>query len=316
MEAGGQKASGNIYFTTASIRSSSQRIAAALIALWILWGSMFMALKVAMTTIPPFITGFRFIIAGLVLLLWRLWRSPSEERPVKKQWIVASITGALLIFGGQGGIIAGQLYLSSSITALLISFVPIWITLIQWGIFKKRPSAKSVAGLLLGLSGFLLLLLPSKAHWHINPIGVIFVLLGSLSWAIGSVYSRNSNQPKQILTGAAIQMLVGGLLILLVGLATGEFTQLKFSSISFASIISFIYLTFVTLSGFILFSWLLHVGTPSLPNTFAYVSPVVAVVLGWVFLDEQLTFQMIAASLIILSGVILIVLSAAKSNTK
>lgn len=289
------------------------RFAAALVSLWLLWGSVFLALKVIITEIPPYLTGFRFILCGAALLLWCLWRMPAASRPTGKQWGNASLVGVLLIAGGQGMVITAQPYLSSALAGLLASTMPLWAALLDWAICRSRPNAWATLGLMLGFVGLAVLIAPNGQD-GLSLIGVGAILAASFLNASGTIAMRRTEQPG-VMFSTAIQMLIGGILIMMVSLSRGEWAQLRISSLTGTTLLAMIYLLFVTMTGFLLYSWLQRASTAaSLPNTVAYVSPVVAVVLGWAVLDEPLTLRMAGAIVIILAGVFFIVLSAGKKS--
>lgn len=289
----------------------SLRLAAALGALWLLWGSVFLALKVVITEIPPFLTGFRFLLCGGVLLLWCLWRLPAAARPTGRQWANAALVGVLLIAGGQGLVIAGEQYLSSAVTGLLVSTIPLWTALLEWGIFRSRPNAKASAGLLLGFAGLALLIAPS-GQGGLHLFGVCCILSSALLSAAGTIALRRTDQPG-VMFSTAVQMLTGGSLMMTVSFFRGEFAELRFSALTGTMLAAVIYLLFVTMTGFLLFSWLQrNTASVMLPNTVSYVNPVVAVLLGWAVLGEPITLRMTGAIVIILSGVVFMVLAAGR----
>ncbi|CAG7639186.1 EamA family transporter [Paenibacillus allorhizosphaerae] len=294
---------------------SGLRFAAALVSLWLLWGSVFLALKVVITEIPPYLTGFRFIICGALLLLWCLWRMPAAAYPTGKQWGNAALVGALLIAGGQGMVIAGAQTLSSGVTSLLVSTMPLWTALLDWGMFRNRPKAKASVGLLLGFVGLVILIAPS-GQAALNPLGVGCTLSASLLTAVGTIALRRTVQPG-VTFSTAIQMTTGGMVIMMVSLTRGEFAQFSLSALSGTMLIATIYLLFVTVTGFLLYSWLQRNSvTATLPNTVSYISPVVAVLLGCTVLGEPLSLRMIGAIAIILSGVAVILLASGKTGSR
>ncbi len=291
------------------------RYAAGLASLWLLWGSVFLALKVVITEIPPYLTGVRFVLCGALLLLWCLCRMPAEARPSGKQWANAALVGLLLIAGGQGMVIAGAQILSSAVTGLLVSTMPLWTALLEWGIFRSRPNVKASVGLLLGFVGLVILISPSGQE-GLNRIGVICILSAALLTAVGTIALRRTAQPG-VMYSTAVQMLTGGIVIMGVSLSKGEWARLHFAALKGTLLLAMVYLLFVTVSGFLLYSWLQrNSASVALPNTVSYVSPVIAAVLGWAYLGEPLTMRMIGAIVIILTGVAFIVLASGRKSGK
>ncbi|MCD9023844.1 EamA family transporter [Cohnella silvisoli] len=284
------------------------RFGAALTALWLLWGSVFLALKVLMTAMPPFLTSIRFIIAGALLLLLAVLLA--KQRPTIRQFVNAGIVGALFIFGGQGGMVAGEQYLSSGMTGLIVSTLPIWVTLLEWAIFDKRPLAGVSFGLFLSFAGIGLLLILSSIQQHISILGILILLGATLCSAAGTLFLRKTSQPG-VIYGTSVQMIVGGLFVEMISIGMGEYRQFRWETMSVENYIAFGYLQAITIIGFLLFTWLQSVSiSTTLPNTYAYVSPVVAILLGGAILGETITFAILSSVVIILAGVVFIVMSS------
>jgi drug/metabolite transporter (DMT)-like permease len=291
-----------------------------LITLWLINGSSFLAIKISIDTIPPLLSaGIRFTIAGSVLYSIYLIkpflnrRKTSMKQEVhehigKKQWRDAIILGALLMVGGQGVLTWGAQYLPSGITGLLNSTVPLWIAILALVIFKRRLSKLPILGLCAGFGGLMLLVAPSLSTGDLSPVGTTALIISSVLWALGSLYSTKSRLPVSILASSGMIMITGGLMLTGVSLSLGEYRGLELSNISWQSSIALVYLiVIVTVIGFTDFYWLLRVTTPSLANTFAYVSPVIAVILGWLLLHESITSITVIAMIVILMGVALMV---------
>jgi drug/metabolite transporter (DMT)-like permease len=231
-----------------------------------------------------------------------------REHIGKQQWRDAIILGALLMVGGQGILTWGAQYLPSGITGLLNSTVPLWIAVLALVIFKRHLSKLPVLGLCAGFGGLMLLVAPSLSTGELSPVGTTALILSSVLWALGSLYSTKSKLPVSILASSGMIMITGGLMLIAISLSLGEYRGLELSDISWQSSIALVYLILiVTLVGFTDFYWLLRVTTPSLANTFAYVSPVIAVILGWVLLHELITSTTVVAMIVILMGVALMV---------
>jgi drug/metabolite transporter (DMT)-like permease len=285
------------------------RVAAALGTVYLIWGSTYLAIRFAIETTPPLLmAGVRFFIAGAVLYSWMRLRG--APRPTRAQWGSAAIVGLLLLVLGNGGVVVAEQVLPSSITALLVATVPLWMALLDWarpdGV---RPSAAAIVGLLFGFAGVALLIGPAEfaGGGRVNLVGTIIVLVAAVCWASGSLYSRSGRLPSSPLMGTAIEMLAGGAILLVVGSARGELARVHLSAISARSAISIAYLiVFGSLVAFSAYIWLLRATTPSVVSTYAYVNPMVAVLLGWAFAGEQLTLRTLLAAAIIVAGVVVI----------
>jgi drug/metabolite transporter (DMT)-like permease len=298
---------------------SQSKIWIVLLTLWLINGSSFLAIKISIDTIPPLLSaGIRFLIAGsalysiyLVKPLLNRHKAPNHnvrEHIGKQQWRDAIILGALLMVGGQGILTWGAQYLPSGITGLLNSTVPLWVAILALVIFKRHLSKLPILGLCAGFGGLMLLVAPSLSTGELSPVGTTALILSSVLWALGSLYSTKSKLPVSILASSGMIMITGGLMLITISVSLGEYRGLELSDISWQSSIALVYLILiVTVVGFTDFYWLLRVTSPSLANTFAYVSPVIAVILGWLLLHETITGTTVVAMIIILMGVALMV---------
>ncbi len=286
------------------------RIWTALIAIYLAWGSTYLAIHYAVQTIPPFImTGTRFLVAGLILYVWR--RLAGDPKPSAAQWRSGIITGSLLLVGGIGGVSWAEQYVPSGISALIVAATPLWIVLIEaLRPGSQRPSRLSLLGVAAGLAGIIILVDPWKTG---NPaekyslIGVIVLLLAALSWACGSIYSHAADLPKSALLGTGMELLAGSAGSFLAGLITGEAGSLHLSSITLSSLGGLAYLIVIgSLIGFVSYTWLLKAAPITLVATYAYVNPLVAVMLGSLLAQEALNIHVLAAAPMILSAVVLI----------
>lgn len=281
-------------------------------ALYLVWGSTYLAIRVAVETMPPFLmAGARFVIAGALLYLFMRLRG--VEAPTKEHWKNSAISGTLLLLGGNGLVVWAELYVNSGLAALIVAVVPLWIALLDWARpGGERPSLKNVLGIALGFGGVILLVTGKNngANGHATHIGGIIALVAAcILWAGGSLFMKYNARPKSPLLGVGMQMLCGGAAQLLVGLMRGEMAETDFSRFSFHSLAAFVYLVAVgSWIGFSAYIWLLQVCNPSLVATYAYVNPIVAVFLGWWLLDEHLTSQTILAAAVIVVGVCVITL--------
>ncbi|MDR4491664.1 MAG: EamA family transporter [Candidatus Nitrosocosmicus sp.] len=317
-----------------------------LVSLWIINGSSFLAIKVAIDTIPPLLSaGLRFILAGLVLFtLYFLITQKSESstaslgtRPTKSrigifslkaqsnhprekitlnQWKDSLILGVTLFLGGQGLLTWGAQYLSSGMTGLLNSTIPLWVAILLYILYRwikksndgPKLTKLTTMGLICGFGGLMLLVAPLIGSGEMNPIGAAALIISSVSWAAGSIYSTKSKLPVSMLASSGMIMLTGGLMLAGVSFLFGEYKSLDLFQISSQSLMAQVYLiVIITIIGFTDFYYLLRVTSASLANTFAYVSPVIAVLLGWAILNEHLTITTIVAMIIILFGVALMV---------
>ncbi len=285
-------------------------------AVYIIWGSTYLAMRFTNETIPPFLmSGMRFIIAGVILYAYvaGVQKAPKPTWPNIKG---GAIIGFLLILIGNGGVAFAELTIPSSIAALVVAMSPVWFTLLGWLFFgTAKPNGKMVAGLILGFIGMIVLIGPGQLVGHsLDNRGLIIIVIATLAWSTGSLYSATAKVLASPLQTTAIQMLVGGALLLLASFITGELTQFQVVQISAKSFLAFGYLiVFGSLIGYTSYSWLIRVVPPSQASTYAYVNPVVAVLLGWLFGGESVTIQMLLAGALILAGVIMILKSRAKA---
>jgi drug/metabolite transporter (DMT)-like permease len=292
---------------------------AAFFAVYIFWGSTYLAIKYAIETLPPFLmAGARFAFAGSVLFLWaRL--SKDYERPTLAHWRTSFIVGTLLLLGGNGGVVLAQHYIPSSLAALLVATEPLWIVVLSWAWLKGgRPNWKVGLGLAVGFAGVWMLISgrPSTgaaAEGWGQWIGVLAVIFGAFSWAAGSIYGLRASVPKSSLLTAGMQMIAGSVSLLLVGFIRGEWSSFNVSAVSYNSLFGLAYLiVFGSLVGFTAYSWLLKNARPSMVATYAYVNPVIAVLLGWLIAGESMTGQMLIGAGIVVGSVVLIT----SQNTK
>jgi drug/metabolite transporter (DMT)-like permease len=276
-------------------------------------GSSFIAIKIVLDSIPPlFAFSIRFIITGGVLILISyIFHRKSQEIKNIKLWRNALIIGAFLILGGHGLIAYGAQYLSAGIASLLNSTIPLWVTIFMFLIFRNKITNLTKLGVVLGFSGMIILVGPSigGGDQKISLVGIASLLISSLLWALGSIYSNKVSMPQNFLLSAGMVTLIGGLLLIIPSVLTGELNLLpSYSDIDFNLMISYLFLIFIgTVIPLAEFYWLLKVSTAPIANTFAYIAPIVAVFLGWAILDESVTYLTIIATIVILIGVALIV---------
>lgn len=285
-------------------------VVAALLAVYIFWGGTYLAMKFAVETLPPFImAGIRFITAGAIVYVWQIIKG--GERPKAIHWKNATIVGGLLLFTGNGSIVWAEQMVSSGLAAIIVAIVPLWMTLLAW-LWQggERPRGMVFGGLMLGFIGIMLLVKNSGgevANGSSQWLGYLAILFASVSWAVGSIYSRVAKLPSAPFMAIGMQMLTGGILCLLFGLLTGEASRFDLAQISLQSALSLGYLIiFGSIIGFSAYIWLLKAADPTVVSTYAYVNPVVAVILGWVLAGEQMTLQDGMGATVILLAVIII----------
>src|SRR5256886_13121779 len=284
------------------------RVVIAFAALYLIWGSTYLAIRFAIETIPPFLmAGTRFLIAGLMLYVWA--RSRGSERPSLLNWKAAAAVGGLLLFGGNGGVVWAEQTVPSGIAAVLVGTVPLWMVLIE-ALRPKgvRPTKGVVVGIAIGFFGVILLVGQGGLSSGGNPVplvGALIVVGATLSWAIGSLYSRSAPLPKSSQLSTAMQMLMGSAIFFIASLISNESAGFKPVSVSLLSSLSVAYLIFFgSLVAFTAYIWLLRVTTAAKVSTYAYVNPVVAVFLGWSLAGEAATLGTIVAAGIIIAAVV------------
>jgi drug/metabolite transporter (DMT)-like permease len=291
------------------------RLVVAFAAVYLIWGSTYLAIRLAIDTLPPFtMAGSRFLTAGTLLYGWmRLQKAPP---PARIHWRSAAIVGGLMLLGGNGGVTWAEQRVPSGLAALLIGTVPLWMAILEairpGG---TKPMRRTALGLLFGLAGIFLLIGPVDLAGgeQVDPLGAGILLVAALSWAGGSLYSRQAPLPATTMLGTAMEMLAGGALLLVVGGLVGEWGRLNLAAVSTRSLLALGYLVlFGSLMGFTAYLWLLRNTTPARASTYAYVNPLVAVFLGWLVLGEPLTWQTILAAALIVSSVVLINTSPAQ----
>ena len=297
-----------------SARQKSILIIAAFLAIYVFWGSTYLAIKYAIESMPPFLmAASRFLIAGTILFIWgRL--SKDYERPTFTHWRTTAIAGTLLLLGGNGGVVLAERYIPSSLAALLIATEPFWIVILSWLWLKgKRPNWKVVLGLVIGFAGVWLLIsgnIKDGGGLGLGSdqlLGAVAMIVASVSWAMGSIYGLRASVPKSSLLTAGMQMMSGGSALMLLGLVRGEWRSLDIATVSLNSWLGLGYLiVFGSLISFTAYSWLLKNAQPSMVATYAYVNPVIAVVLGWLIAGESMTGQMLLGAGVIVGSVVLI----------
>ncbi|CAN5211530.1 drug/metabolite exporter YedA [soil metagenome] len=299
---------------------SRLKIVAAFAAIYVIWGSTYLGILFAIQSIPPLLmAGTRYFSAGVIMYI--IARLQGAPRSGWVDWRTAAIIGACLIFGGNGGVTIAEQYVPTGLAAVLIATVPIYIALLSWLTGTgARPTTLVWLGLAGGFGGVAILLLPSIQHADAKYphalTGMLILLCSSFLWSAGSVYSRRAQNAPSPFLAAGQQMLCGGAMMLIVGVATGETRRFDPAAITWLSIWSWIYLVLIgAIIGFTAYIWLLRHVDPPKVATYAYVNPIVAVLLGTMFAGETLSLRtLLAASVII--GSVAVVITADQLRSK
>jgi drug/metabolite transporter (DMT)-like permease len=287
-----------------SARPSTAAIAVALLIVYVVWGSTYLAIAVMIDTMPPLLAaGARYAVAGLLMLggiaaFARLGpRSRPLERPTAANWRASAIVGTLLLLGGNGGVVLAELYIASGMAAVLIATMPIWLALFDAILNRQRPSGVVIGGLVAGIVGVAILLVPVEGIQGIDPLGVAL--------CIGAeIYARRAPLPRSQLLGTGMEMLAGGGALVIGGLLLGELGRTDVSGFSAESWAALGYLiVFGSLVAFTAYTWLLANAPVSTVGTYAYVNPIIAVALGAVLLSEPITVRTLIATVIIIGAV-------------
>jgi drug/metabolite transporter (DMT)-like permease len=287
---------------------SKAKLIAAFAAIYIIWGSTYLAIKYAIETIPPFsMAALRFLVAGLLLYAWAKLRSDVKVRRV--HWLHAVGLGILLLGGGNGAVVWAQQYVPSGIAALVVAIVPLWVVLIDWlRPAGTRPHGLVMLGVIIGLAGMALLIGPSAfGGGEIALVPALVLVGGSLSWSLATVFGKNAKVPGYPPLTSAMQLLGGGAALVLISLIAGGAQTVSTDWFTLRSTLALLYLiVFGSIIAFSAYSWLLRVAPPARIATYAYVNPVVAMILGWALAGERLSLRTLIAAAIVLGGVALI----------
>ncbi len=307
-----------------STRDAEQRpptllaLTLAFASIYLIWGSTYLGIRIAVTTLPPFLMAAgRFALAGGFLYTLLRWRG--VPAPTRRHWRDGAIVGTLLLLGGNGSVAWAEQFVPSGVTALIIGSSPLFMVLTEWAWpGGSRPGTGVLCALLLGLGGVAFLAAPWESGGETLHLGgVLAILAGCLSWSIGSIYSRHAPSMPNLFMASALQMLCGSIALLLMSAGLQEWRDFELGQVSRASWLAFAYLVVIgSLIGFSTFVWLLKHTTPARVSTYAYVNPVVAVFLGWVVLDEPITTRTLIASAIIVTAVAIITTRQPKNKPR
>ena len=298
-------------------RTGGPKLWAALATLYVVWGSTYLGIAIAIETVPPVLMlAIRFAIGGAILLAWEIARGDLlRTRPTRRQVRDAAIVGALLLGIGNGFVAYGELTVASGIAAVLIALMPVWLAVLGWLYFRERLPRVVIGGIVLGIIGVALLVWPAGGVTF-EVLGIVALILSPVGWAHGSLFSAHAaDLPRRPLTSTAVQMLAGAVALLAESAVTGEFGRFHASEVSASSIAAMVYLIFIgSLLAFNAYAWLLRNAPLSLVGTYAYVNPVVAFALGAVFLAEPITPRTLVASAVIVAAVAMIVTARGRSS--
>ncbi len=280
----------------------------ALLCVWILWGSTYFAIRVGLEALPPFLlAGSRFVVAGTLLALFARWRGAAW--PHREHFVPALIAGALLMLTSNGLVCWAETRVDSSIAALVVSGVPLWMMLLDWRFTGgARPGWPSAIGILVGIVGVGILAAPVPGH-TVDPLGIAALVAATISWSAGSLYSRRANLPPSQRMSTALQMLLGGALQLVAGFALGEGSRCDLGLLETRHVLSWVWLVCAgSLAGFSAYLWLLRNTRPTVATSYAFVNPLVAITLGTWLGGEVLPPRAWIATPLIVGAVTLVVL--------
>ncbi len=286
------------------------RVILAFAIVYVVWGSTYLAIRYAVQTLPPFLlTGTRFIVAGTLLTAWAVSRGAA--RPTRTNWKALVIVGVLLFPCANAVVVWAETRVGSGIAALLVAIEPLWVVLLLASYARQRPPRSVVAGILLGFAGLVILVAPSlrAGHAGVDLTAALALVAASSAWALGSVYGRRAPLPRDPLLAAGLEMLIGGIAAFAVGVVAGEPHRLDLAAVSGRSMASLGYLTLLgSIVAFTAYNWLVTVEAPARVATYAYVNPVIAVLLGAAVAGEPLTPRIGLAAAVIVTAVVLVIM--------
>jgi drug/metabolite transporter (DMT)-like permease len=296
--------------------ASSLRVWAALGAIYLIWGSTYLAIRVMVETVPALLgAGVRFVLAGAALLALLALRGGVRRIVLERAMLLrVALVGTLLAAGGNGLVTVAEKHVPSALAALLVASTPLWIVVFR-AIFGDRPHRATLAGVGIGFVGVALLLLPGNRPDGVELGPSLVIVLAAVSWGLGSFYSQRTTMPADALVSTGWQMLVAGVVLTVAAVPAGELGEVDWGSFSADSLWALAYLVVVgSLVAYSAYTWLLQNAPISQVATYAYVNPMVAVVLGWLILDEQVPPMMLVASAVIVAAVATIVRNEARAR--
>jgi drug/metabolite transporter (DMT)-like permease len=289
-------------------------IIAAFAAVYLIWGSTYLGVRFAVATIPPFLMmGSRFALAGIILVV--IARISGAAFPTRQQWLHGSIAGALLFLINNGIVVWSAQHMPSGVLSLIVAVVPMWFALLEWIVLHQRPSTGVVVGLLMGFGGLALLITPDRmvGGTELAQLASVLVVFGTMAWAGGSIFSRRADLPANPSMSTGVQLLTGGLMLVLLDVLTGEYQRFQMAAVTWQSFLAWTYLwLFGSIVAFSAYTFLLRNRPMTQTATYAFVNPVVALVLGALFANEELTARTLLAAGIIVAAVALIVFTRGK----
>lgn len=295
-------------------KASIPKLILAFGAIYFIWGSTYVAIHYAIQTLPGFLmASTRFILAGAILCAWARWQG--ARLTGSTPWRTAFTMGFFLLLMGNGTVVLAIHWVPSGLAALLLATTPFWVALLEWALpGGKRPGGRVSTGILLGFLGIMMLIgVGDLRNDEIDFLGAGVLLLSSISWAAGTIYSRRTQVSTSPIMTSGMQMLTGGVLLFVAAILTGDLSLFRLDSIYLSSVLAFGYLTFFgSILAFTAYSWLVKATSPARAVTSSYVNPVVAVLLGHAMAGEALTYRMMLAMLTIVLGVIVITSSQTK----
>ncbi len=288
------------------------RTLAALLAIYLVWGSTYLAIRLAITSLPTFsMAGARFLIAGALLYGWGIFRG--GKRPEARTLLPIAVIGALLLVGGNGLVVWAEHRIASGIAALLIATEPLWIAVLVPLVTRgRRPGLRTYAGIAVGLTGVFVLVggvggMGGTGEGGIDIAGAFAVVVASFFWALGSLYSTRAKLPPSPWIATGSQMLAGGALLTLLGGAAGEWSSFEPAKVTASALWAFAYLVvFGSIVAFTAYAYLLRNARPTVVSTYAFVNPIVAVLLGWWIVDEPVNGRVVVAGALILAALLAI----------
>jgi drug/metabolite transporter (DMT)-like permease len=299
--------------------TNSTPLLAAFAAVYLIWGSTFLAIRIGDESFPPLlVAGIRHLVFGLIAFPILLWKT--KARPTWAEWRSTTVTGFLLLAVGNGGVCLAEERVPSGIAALLVATISLWMVIIDWlrpnGV---RPVPRVIAGLVFGFAGLALLVGPKElgGAGRIDPIGVAILGVCSFAWACGSIYAKHGHMPSSPLVGSAMQSITGGVILWIAAGLTGEFRSLHLGLVSTRSWMAMVYLIcFGSMIGFSSYLYILKHSTATRVATYAFVNPIVALFLGWLLLNETINLRTILASAVILAAVLLVITAPHRQESK